>query len=94
MTMGFGGSAQAMITAIKNNEKMRRVKRERFKNLGKGGYKEFSKRTEYNLPKASEQQLDAIRKRLKHERKIWWIKVSVLTLIGFAILVIAILFLT
>ncbi|MDO1501474.1 hypothetical protein Q2T40_15165 [Winogradskyella maritima] len=92
--MGFGGSAQAMITAIKNNEKMRRAKRERFKSLGKGDYKGFSKKTEYDLPQASEKQLHAIRKRMQRERKFWWIKVSVLTLIGFLALVTAILILT
>ena len=83
--MGFGGSAQAMITAIKNNEKMRRQKRERFKKQI-GGYGSLEK-TEYNLPKATPEQLNAIRIRMKKERRQWLVKVTTLTIIGFVLLI-------
>ena len=79
--MGFGGSTQAMITAIKNNEKIRRQKRERFKKQTTGGYGSNS-RTEYNLPEATPEQLEAIRNRMQKERKVWWVKVIVLTVVS------------
>ncbi|WP_282041135.1 hypothetical protein [Winogradskyella flava] len=61
-----------MITILKNNEKMR-SKREKFKRT-LGGYGKKGK-TEYNLPKATPEQLLKIRERLKKENKIMWLKV-------------------
>ncbi|MTE26577.1 hypothetical protein [Winogradskyella ouciana] len=72
--MSFGGSAQAMITTLKNNEKMR-SKRKKFKRT-LGGYN-TNRKTEYNLPNATPEQLIEIRQRLKKENKILWIKVIV-----------------
>ena len=63
---------QAMNTAIKNNNLMR-PKREKFKRT-LGGYGK-NRNPEYNLPKATPKQLRAIRKKLKKENQILWIKV-------------------
>lgn len=68
-----------MNTAIRNNNLMR-TKRERFKKT-LGGY-DTGNSSEFNLPKASEKQLRAIRKRLKTERQLWWLKMITLTIIG------------
>ena len=90
--MSFGGSVQAMITTIKNNEKLRRNKRKRLKNQ-LGGYNS-NENTEYNLPKATPKQLEDIRLRLKKERKLWWIKIITLTLTGIISLVIGLIWLS
>lgn len=77
-------SIQAMNTVIKNNRKLLN-QRDRFKNR-LGGYNS-SKKTEYNLPKATNKQLRAIKKRMETERKVWWVKVVILTFILFIILI-------
>ncbi|MBC2844527.1 hypothetical protein [Winogradskyella flava] len=56
-----------------------------------GGYNS-SKKTEYNLPKATTKQLKEIARRLKEEQKIRMIKVVALTVILFLGLVYAILY--
>ena len=61
-----------MITALNNNDKMR-SQRAKFKRT-LGGY-DKNRKTEYNLPKATPLQLAEIRKRLKREHKILWIKI-------------------
>ncbi len=53
--------------------------RDRFVNR-LGGYGK-NKKTEYNLPKATPKQLRDIRKKLKKENQLLWIKVIGLTLI-------------
>lgn len=64
--------------------------REKFVNR-LGGYNS-SKKTEFNLPKATSKQLKEIAKRLKEEHKIRMIKVFTLTIIIFLGLVFAILY--
>lgn len=76
-------ASQSMITIIRNNRKLL-PNRDKFKTR-LGGYNS-KKKTEYNLPKASEKQLREIRKRIQNENKIYWIKVVALTLIGVLIL--------
>lgn len=71
---------QAMNIAIKNNRKLL-PQRDRLKNRLSGFSAE--KKTQYNLPKATAKQLKAIRKRLKEERKIRMMKVTLLTIILF-----------
>ena len=66
-------SAQTMITILKNNEKMM-GKRVKFKKT-LGGYGK-NRKPEYNFPKATPKQLKEIRKRLKRENNIMWIKVG------------------
>ncbi|MFD1063150.1 hypothetical protein ACFQ1Q_07815 [Winogradskyella litorisediminis] len=77
-------SIQAMNTAINNNRKLL-PKRDKLKNR-LGGY-DPTKKTEYNLPKASSKQLRDLRKRLQLETKIWWIKAISLTSVLFGIMV-------
>lgn len=81
----------AMNITIKNNRKLL-PKRDKFKNR-LGGYNSKEK-TEYNLPTATTKQLRDIRKRMKIERQIWWIKVTIATLIGFVGLIAGLIFLT
>lgn len=73
--MSFG-VVQTMITTLKNNEKMR-SKRDKFKKT-LGGYGKNEK-VEYNLPKATPEQLQEIKIRIKRENKIMWIKVVLLS---------------
>ncbi len=74
--MGFGGSAQAMITVLKNNDKLRK-KRDKFKRK-LGGNSSYSK-PEYNFPKATPRVLEEIKRRLNQERKVRLIKICILT---------------
>ncbi|MEM9678985.1 MAG: hypothetical protein AAF901_01565 [Bacteroidota bacterium] len=67
---------QMMNTIIKNNRNLL-PKRDKFKNT-LGGYGS-DKKTEYNLPKATPKQLNAIRKRLRQEYQIRMLKVIGLT---------------
>ena len=60
---------------------MRRNKRKHF-NKNIGGYSSKEK-TEYNFLKATMEQLDYIGKRLKSERRLRWIKIILLTVLGF-----------
>ncbi|TCK67368.1 hypothetical protein DFQ05_1142 [Winogradskyella wandonensis] len=77
----------SMNVSVQNNLKLLQNRnRDKFKNV-LGGYKS-SKKTEYNLPKASAKQLRDIRKRMQAERKIWWLKAVALTIIASSILVV------
>lgn len=67
-------------------------KREKFKNL-LSGYKR-SRKTEYDLPKASTKQLNEIGKRLKEERKVRMLKVILFTIILSVFLLIGFTYLT
>lgn len=64
--MGFGGSAQSMITIIKNNKNIL-SKRKKFKR-SPGGYT-HNEKPEFDFPEATPQMLKEIRLRLKNERK-------------------------
>ncbi|WP_430466716.1 hypothetical protein [Winogradskyella ouciana] len=70
----------SMVISVKNNLKLL-SKRDRLKNR-LGGYS-LDKITEYNLPKATDKQLNAIAKRLKEERKTRMTKVVIITTILF-----------
>ncbi|RYH75691.1 hypothetical protein EVU94_01655 [Flavobacteriaceae bacterium 144Ye] len=73
--MGFGGSAQSMITILKNNEKMRN-RRDKFKKT-LGGY-DNKRKTEYDFPEATPEVLKEIKERLIKERKQRFIKIAIL----------------
>ena len=79
--MSFGGSAQAMITTLKNNEKMR-SKREKFKRTF--GSNSSNEKPEYDFPEATPEMLNEIRSRLKKENRILWVKI-----IGFTLVIVA-----
>ena len=64
--MGFGGSAGAMNTIIKNNRKLLN-KRKPFKKAQL--YYRFSDKQEFNFPKASTNTLRDLRTRIKEEEK-------------------------
>jgi hypothetical protein len=83
--MGFGGAAQAMITILKNNEKMR-SKRAKFKNT-LGGNSSESK-TEYNLPEATPEMLKKLRERLQKEQRQQALKQGILMGISLIIIVV------
>ncbi|WP_458628911.1 hypothetical protein [Winogradskyella sp. PC D3.3] len=71
---------ESMISFIKSNRSIMLDKSKRFrKTLGGYGLK---RKTEYNLPKATPEQLKAIRQKLKKENQLFWIK-----FIGLSILV-------
>lgn len=64
--MGSGGSVQAMITILKNNEKIR-SKREKFKrSIGRSVYKQ---KPEYDFPEATQHQLRVIRRQMNDENE-------------------------
>ena len=64
---------ESMISTLKSNKNIMLDKSKRFKKT-LGGYGK-DKVTEYDLPKATPDQLLEIRKRLKRENRIIWIKV-------------------
>jgi hypothetical protein len=80
--MGFGGSAQAMITILKNNEKMR-SKRTKFKNTLGGN--NSNEKTEYNFPEATPEMLKKLRERLQKEQRHQSIKQFIILVISIAI---------
>ena len=84
--MSFGGSVQAMITALKNNEKMR-SKRDKFKRPLNGSYAKV--KPEYDFPEATPEMLQSIKERIVKEDKRIKIKVIALTIILFLGLVLS-----
>lgn len=82
-------ASESMMTIIKNNRKLL-PQRDRFKTK-LGGYNK-TKKTEYNLPKATKKELNTIAKKIKTEQRIADIKVVALTIVG-AIIVYTLLFL-
>lgn len=63
--MGFGGSAQSMITILKNNKNMLSERRNKKHSLT--GYKTTN--TEFKIGEASPQVLREIRERLQKEQR-------------------------
>lgn len=64
--MGFGGSAQAMNTILKNNRNLlKRKKREKFKNERS----DFNINQDYQYKKASKRQILDLRQKLQEENK-------------------------
>ncbi|WP_299119693.1 hypothetical protein [uncultured Winogradskyella sp.] len=70
--------AQTMITILKNNERML-GKRTKFRKT-LGGYGK-NKKPEYDFPTATPKQLRDIRKKLKKENQILWVKIIGLTIV-------------
>ncbi|WP_138433336.1 hypothetical protein [Winogradskyella algicola] len=73
-----------MSTSIKNNLSLL-SKREKLKNTL--GSKKNTRKTEYNLPKASNKELSIIARRMQEEHRLRMAKVMVVTAILFFILV-------
>ena len=70
---------ESMRSTLKSNKSIMLDKSKRFRKT-LGGY-DKSRKTEYNLPKATPKQLREIRQKLKKENQILWIKVIGLTTI-------------
>lgn len=86
--MSFGGSVQAMITTLKNNEKMRSKRGNFKKTVHSSGYSK--QKPEYDFPEATPQILNEIKERIQRERKRRTFKVVALTIslfLGLAYLV-------
>ena len=76
---------ESMISTIKSNKRIMLDKSKRFRKT-LGGYGDSNK-TEYNLPKATPEILEAIRIKLKKEHQTLRIKVAISTIIVISILV-------
>ncbi|WP_339625191.1 hypothetical protein [uncultured Winogradskyella sp.] len=66
-------SGESMLSTIKSNKSVMLDKSKRFRKT-LGGYGK-NKKTQYNLPKASAEQLLMIRENLKKEHRFLWLKV-------------------
>lgn len=74
---------ESMISTIKSNKSIMLDKSKRFRKTS-GGYNKNAK-TEFDLPKASPSQLLEIRKRLKKENRILWVKTIILSIVLIAL---------
>lgn len=81
--MGFGGSAQAMITIIKNNENMRN-KRKRRKALD-GSY--GKERVEFDFPESTPEKLELLLLKLKEERRNTFVKRAIVFIVVSALMI-------
>ena len=71
--MGFGGSVQAMITTLKNNEKMRSKRGNFKKTVHSSGYSK--QKPEYDFPEATPQILNEIKERIQNfQRQVQWLR--------------------
>jgi hypothetical protein len=82
--MSFGGSAQGMNTTLKNNRKLKSQKRSYFDKGNNSEHKIY--RANSNLKKATPEQLQAVREKVKKEKR------KTLLLALFFFLIFAILF--
>ena len=82
--MGFGGSAAAMITSLKNNARRRKT-REHF-SRDKLGFGKKGALDEFDFPKATPEQLLAIKEKMRKEnRKRLIMMISTFILVAIAI---------
>ncbi len=65
--MSFGGSAQGMITSLKNNRKLKSQKRSYFDKTNNSDHKIYKANSK--LKKATPEQLQAIREKVKKEKR-------------------------
>lgn len=86
--MGFGGSAQAMVTAIKNNKDM--LSKRKDKKLSFVG--KASEKPEFDLPKATPRQLKEIRDNMRREHKKRRVKQIVFITVVMSVILIALSF--
>jgi hypothetical protein len=96
--MSFGGHVQDMINRMKNNAAMKTSRRNKFEK-SKLGLVDFKyKKTEYNLPELSDDELQKLRIKLqqeaKEERKKQLIIWSIVLILPLIIILIVINFLT
>lgn len=73
--MGFGGSVSAMLASLKNNK---RTRPSAFKKLKENGAEYTSRTTLHFDQKSTPAQLRALRKRIKKENRIAFIKKAVI----------------
>lgn len=76
-------TGESMISTLKSNKNVMLDKSRRFRKT-LGGYGK-NRKTEYDFPKATPEQLKAIREKLKKENQLLWIKViglSAIIIIG------------
>ncbi|MUU77907.1 hypothetical protein [Winogradskyella endarachnes] len=81
--MSFG-VVQTMISTLRNNDNLR-SKREKFKK--KYGKNISIEKPEYDFPEATPEILNAIRKKIKKDNQILWLKVIILTFLILSFLV-------
>ncbi len=81
--MSFGGSAQGMITSLKNNRKLKSQKRSYFDKANNSDRKIYKANSK--LKKASPEKLQAIREKVKKE-KLTTLIIALLFFLIFAIL--------
>lgn len=87
--MGFGGSVSAMLASLKNNK---RPRSSAFKKLKENGV-EYTSRTELHFDqKSTPAQLRVIRKRIKKENRIAFVKKAIIMSILLTIIAIAIIY--
>ncbi|WP_369997386.1 hypothetical protein [Winogradskyella sp.] len=68
---------ESMASALKSNKSIKIDKSKRFRKTP-GGYAK-NRKVKYELPKATPEQLQEIKTRIKRENKIMWIKVVLLS---------------
>ncbi|WP_178990163.1 hypothetical protein [Winogradskyella schleiferi] len=76
---------ESMISVVNSNKRIMLDKSKRFRK-SLGGYGK-SRKPEYDFPKAAPEQLIEIRRKLKKENQMHWVKVIGLTAIIIAVLV-------
>ena len=76
---------ESMLSTLKSNKSIILNKSNRFRKT-LGGYGR-AKKTEYNLPKATPEMLEAIRIKMKRENRMQWIKIIVSSIVIISILV-------
>jgi len=65
--MSFGGSAQGMITSLKNNRKLKSQKRRYFDKANNSDHKIYKANSKFK--KATPEQLKAIREKVRKEKR-------------------------
>jgi len=81
--MSFGGSAQGMITSLKNNRKLKSQKRSYFDKANNSDHKVYKANSK--LKKATPEQLQAIREKVKRSTLLLALIFSLFSLIYFSI---------
>ena len=68
-----------MISTIKSNKRIMLDKSKRFRKT-LGGYNK-NRKVDYDFPKATPEYLEEIRRKLKKENRILWIKITVISIV-------------
>ena len=70
---------ESMISTVKSNKRIMLDKSKRFRKT-LGGYNK-NRKVDYNFPEATPEYLEEIRKKLKKENQILWIKITVISVV-------------